>query len=130
MVTARVLHRFADVDGVRVFYREAGEPDSPVTLVLLHGSPSSSYMFRHVVEPLADAGVRVLAPDLPGFGLSSMPDPNGEYTFRWITDVIEEWLARLGGTDKILYVHDYGSAGPHPPPAPPPLPVRRAVLPK
>jgi pimeloyl-ACP methyl ester carboxylesterase len=109
MVTARTLHRSADVDGVRVFYREAGEPDSPVTLVLLHGSPSSSQMFRHVVEPLAEAGVRVLAPDLPGFGLSSMPDPNGEYTFSWITDVIEEWLARLGVTDKILYVHDYGS---------------------
>src|SRR5918997_4378693 len=96
MVTARVLHRFADVDEVRVFYREAGEPDSPVTLVLLHGSPSSSQMFRHVIEPLADAGVRVLAPDLPGFGLSSLPDPDGEYTFRWITDVVEEWLARPG----------------------------------
>jgi pimeloyl-ACP methyl ester carboxylesterase len=110
MVTARVLHRFADVEGVRVFYREAGEPDSPVTLVLLHGTPSSSYLFRHVIEPLADAGVRVLAPDLPGFGLSSLPDPDGEYTFHWITDVIEEWLARLGVTDRILYVHDYGSA--------------------
>ncbi len=110
MVTARVMHRSADVGEVRLFYREAGEPDSPVTLVLLHGSPSSSQMFRHVIEPLADAGVRVLAPDLPGFGLSSLPAPDGEYTFRWIADVIEEWLARLGVTDKILYVHDYGSA--------------------
>ncbi len=110
MATPRVRHRFADVGEVRLFSREAGEPDSPVALVLLHGSPSSSYMFRHVIQPLAEAGVRVLAPDLPGFGLSSLPDPDGEYTFRWIADVIEEWLARLGVTDKILYVHDYGSA--------------------
>jgi len=109
MVTARVLHRFADIDGNRVFYREAGTADSPLTLVLLHGFPSSSHMFRHIIEPLADTGVRVLAPDLPGFGLSSLPEPGEKYTFAWLADIIERFLARLGVTDKVLYLHDYGA---------------------
>lgn len=109
MVTARIRHRSADVDGVRVFYREAGHADSPLTLVLPHGSPSSSYMFRHIIEPLADTGVRVLAPDLPGFGLSSMPEPGEKYTFSWLADIIGRLLDRLGVTDKVLYLHDFGA---------------------
>ncbi|ADB53554.1 alpha/beta fold hydrolase [Conexibacter woesei] len=110
MLAARVRHRSTEVAGVRVFYREAGPDDSPLTLVLLHGFPGSSQMFRHVIEPLADLGVRVVAPDMPGFGLSSLPEPRGPYTFAWIADVVEEWLSGLGVTDKILYLHDYGSA--------------------
>lgn len=110
MVPARVLHRSIEVEGTRVFYREAGDADSPLTLVLLHGIPSSSYMFRHVIEPLADAGVRVVAPDLPGFGLSALPDPDRELTFSWLADVVEQWLAQLGIADTVLYLHDYGAA--------------------
>jgi pimeloyl-ACP methyl ester carboxylesterase len=110
MVAAHVHHRYADVDGERVFYREAGNPDSPLTLVLLHGFPSSSQMFRHVMEPLADTGVRVLAPDQPGFGLSSLPDADGEYTFAWIADVVESLLRQLGVGDMVLYMNDYGTA--------------------
>jgi pimeloyl-ACP methyl ester carboxylesterase len=110
MVTARVRHRYADIDGIRLLYREAGSTESPLTVVLLHGFPNSSYMFRHIIEPLADTGVRVVAPDMPGFGLSSLPEPGADYTFTWITDIVEEWLVRLGVTDKVVYVHDYGSA--------------------
>ncbi len=66
-------------------------------------------MFRHVMEPLADSGARVLAPDLPGFGLSSLPEPGGEYTFAWIADVVEAWASRLGVGGRILYLHDFGA---------------------
>jgi pimeloyl-ACP methyl ester carboxylesterase len=110
MITARVHHHEVEVSGLRIFYREAGPPNSPVTAVLLHGFPSSSHMFRHIIAPLADEGIRVVAPDMPGFGLSSLPRPGDDYTFAWIADIIEEWLTQLGITDKILYLHDFGAA--------------------
>lgn len=109
MDDTRIRHRYAEVAGNRLHYREAGSAAAPVSLVLLHGFPSSSHMFRHVMEPLAETGARVLAPDLPGFGLSSVPGPGVEYGFAWLADVVEEWLRGLGVGRKILYLHDYGA---------------------
>lgn len=109
-MSVRVSHHEATVLGHRISYRQAGEPESPVTLVLLHGFPSSSHMFRDVMNPLARWGVRVVAPDLPGFGLSSVPRPGSGYTFAWLADVVDEWLGHLGVTDKVLYLHDFGAA--------------------
>jgi pimeloyl-ACP methyl ester carboxylesterase len=68
---ADIAYRTADVDGLTVFYREAGAPDAP-TLVLLHGFPSASHMFRELIPLLADR-FHLVAPDLPGFGKSDMP---------------------------------------------------------
>jgi pimeloyl-ACP methyl ester carboxylesterase len=70
---ADIAYRTADVDGLTVFYREAGAPDAP-TLVLLHGFPSASHMFRELIPLLADR-FHIVAPDLPGFGKSDMPVP-------------------------------------------------------
>ncbi len=67
-----VTYRSADVDGVTIFYRQAGNPEKPV-LLLLHGFPSSSHMFRDLIPLLADR-FHIVAPDLPGFGQSDMPD--------------------------------------------------------
>ena len=69
--TAPISYKFADVDGVRVFYREAGEPANP-TLLLLHGFPSSSHQFRQLI-PLLSAHFHIIAPDLPGFGFTEVP---------------------------------------------------------
>jgi pimeloyl-ACP methyl ester carboxylesterase len=81
-------YRTADVDGLTVFYREAGAADAPI-LVLLHGFPSASHHFRELIPLLAD-GFHIVAPDLPGFGKSDMP-PRGEfsYTFDHLTEVID-----------------------------------------
>ncbi|SDL72625.1 Pimeloyl-ACP methyl ester carboxylesterase [Glycomyces sambucus] len=110
MEDTRIRHRHADIAGHRLMYREAGRPDAPTALVLLHGFPSSSQMFRDLMEPMAATGVRVLAPDLPGFGLSSLPAPDTEYGFTWLADVVEAWLAALGVEDRILFLHDFGAA--------------------
>src|SRR5207244_6962094 len=73
-----VKYRSADVDGLRVFYREAGSADAPA-LLLLHGFPSASHMFRDLIPLLADR-LHIVAPDLPGFGQSAMP-PRSEFTY-------------------------------------------------
>jgi pimeloyl-ACP methyl ester carboxylesterase len=105
---ADIAYRTADVDGLTVFYREAGAPDAP-TLVLLHGFPSASHMFRELIPLLADR-FHLVAPDLPGFGKSDMP-VRGEfdYTFERITDVIDRLTERLGLDRFALYVFDYGA---------------------
>ena len=92
---ADTAYRTADVDGLTVFYREAGAADAP-TLVLLHGFPSASHQFRELI-PLLAGRFRVVAPDLPGFGKSDMP-PRGEfgYTFDHLADVIDRWTEVLG----------------------------------
>ena len=98
----------ADVDGLTVFYREAGAPDAP-TLVLLHGFPSASHMFRELIPLLADR-FHIVAPDLPGFGKSDMP-ARGDfgYTFEHITDVIDRLTEVLGLDRFAVYVFDYGA---------------------
>lgn len=101
-------HRSARVAGLDIFYREAGPADAPV-IVLLHGFPSSSHMYRNLIPALADR-YRVIAPDLPGFGLSSMP-PRADfaYGFAAFADIVDALLATLGAARYALYVMDYGA---------------------
>ncbi|WP_114558204.1 alpha/beta fold hydrolase [Desertihabitans aurantiacus] len=101
-------HRFADVAGRRVFYREAGSPDAP-TVVLLHGYPTSSFMFRHLIPALASE-LHVIAPDHIGFGLSDAPDVDEfDYTFDALADVTAALLDGLGIEEYAIYVQDYGA---------------------
>ena len=104
----RIAYRFADVDGLNVFYREAGASDAP-KLLLLHGFPSSSHMFRDLIPLLADR-FHIIAPDLPGFGLTAMP-PRGEfdYTFDNIARVIDRFTEVVGFDRFAVYVFDYGA---------------------
>ncbi|MEV8343783.1 alpha/beta fold hydrolase [Streptomyces niveus] len=103
-----VHHRYATVQGHELFYREAGPPDAPV-LVLLHGFPTSSFMFRHLIPELADR-YHVIAPDHLGFGLSHAP-PVGDfdYSFDALADLTAQLLAGLGVTRYAIYVQDYGA---------------------
>ncbi|EST33975.1 alpha/beta fold hydrolase [Streptomyces niveus] len=103
-----VHHRYATVQGHELFYREAGPPDAPV-LVLLHGFPTSSFMFRHLIPELADR-YHVIAPDHLGFGLSDAP-PVGDfdYSFDALADLTAQLLAGLGVTRYAIYVQDYGA---------------------
>ena len=101
-------YKTATVDGTRVFYREAG-PTSAPTLVLLHGFPSSSHMFRNLIPALADR-YHVIAPDYPGFGHSDMPDrAQFRYTFATLTDHVDALLTQLKVDRYALYVMDYGA---------------------
>jgi len=102
-----IRHNTTPVDGVNVFYREAGDPANP-KLVLLGGFPASSHQFRNLIPALADR-FHVLSPDYPGFGNSDMPDPaRFAYTFDRLSEIIEGWLRQLGLTRFGLYVQDYG----------------------
>ena len=104
---ADIAYRTADVDGLTVFYREAGASDAP-TLVLLHGFPSASHMFRELIPLLADR-FHIVAPDLPGFGKSDMPTRGDfDYTFDHLADVINRWTEVAGLDSFALYVFDYG----------------------
>ena len=101
-------HRFADVDGRKIFYREAGADTSPA-LLLLHGFPTSSHMFRDLIPALAD-DYHVVAPDLPGFGFSEAPDrAQFTYTFDHLADVIDQFTAVVRLTRYAIYVFDYGA---------------------
>jgi pimeloyl-ACP methyl ester carboxylesterase len=96
-----------EIEGLDIFYREAGKPGAP-KLVLLHGFPSSSHQYRNLIPALAER-FHVIAPDYPGFGNSAMPDPaTFGYTFDRISSVIESFLAKVGFTRFGLYVQDYG----------------------
>ena len=103
-----VHHRYATVDGHRLFFREAGDPAAPA-LVLLHGFPTSSYMFRHLIPALADR-YHVIAPDHLGFGLSDAPPVDAfDYTFDGLTDLTAGLLRALGIDRYAIYVQDYGA---------------------
>ena len=96
-----------DIEGLDIFYREAGKPGAP-KLVLLHGFPSSSHQYRNLMPALAER-FHVIAPDYPGFGYSAMPDPaRFSYTFDRISTIVESFLAKVGFTRFGLYVQDYG----------------------
>jgi pimeloyl-ACP methyl ester carboxylesterase len=101
-----VALRRAAVGDVSVFYREAGDPDSP-TLLLLHGFPSSSHMFRGLPPLLADR-FHLVAPDLPGFGFTETPQ-GFSYTFENLAQVVEDFIDAIGIESYALYVFDYGA---------------------
>lgn len=105
--TATSYHT-VDVAGVTMFYREAGDPAAP-TVLLLHGFPTSSHMYRDLIPALADR-YHVVAPDLPGFGQTVAP-PRGEftYTFENLTKVTEAFTERLALSHYAIYVFDYGA---------------------
>lgn len=108
LLAADVHYRTRVVDGVEVFYREAGSPERRL-LVLLHGFPTSSHMFRNVLPVLGER-YHVIAPDLPGFGWSAMPDSREfSYTFRRYSEVMHSFLQSLGVRRYALYVTDYGA---------------------
>src|SRR6201996_3899588 len=103
-----IAYRTADVDGLDVFYREAGNPGAP-KLLLLHGFPSSSHMFRDLIPRLADR-FHVVAPDLPGFGRTAMPARGEfEYTFDNLARVVDRFTELVGLDRFALYVFDYGA---------------------
>jgi len=99
-----IAYRTADVDGLKIFYREAGAPDAP-KLLLLHGFPTSSHMFRDLIPRLADR-FHIVAPDLPGFGQSDPPKAN---TFDSLADMIERFTEVVGFDRFAVYVFDYGA---------------------
>ncbi len=102
-----VHYRSVQVDGLNIFYREAGDPKAP-TLLLLHGFPTSSHMFRDLIPLLADR-YHVVAPDYPGFGYSGAPAIDKfAYTFDHLTDVIENFTDSIGLRHYALYMQDFG----------------------
>ncbi len=104
----RTSFHCVDADGVKVFYREAGPKSAPV-LLLLHGFPTSSHMFRELIPLLAERH-RVIAPDLPGFGFTQVPDErNYKYSFDGLAKTIEAFVQALGLRRYALYVFDYGA---------------------
>lgn len=106
--TATVQHRTVTVDGLDVFYREAGDPDRP-TVLLLHGFPTSSQMFRNLIPMLAER-YHVLAPDYPGYGHSAMPAHDAwDYTFANLASVMEAFLEAKAVDRFSVYLMDYGA---------------------
>jgi len=98
----------ADVDGLKVFYRSAGDPSAPAVL-LLHGFPSASHMFRDLIPELA-GHYHVVAPDLPGFGQTEQPSREAfSYTFDNITKVVDRFTEVVGLAKYAIYVFDYGA---------------------
>ena len=101
-------YKTVDVDGLNVFYREAGDASAP-TILLLHGFPSASHMFRDLIPQLADR-FHLVAPDLPGFGQTGQPSRDDfEYTFENLTKVTERFVETLGLGRFSIYVFDYGA---------------------
>ncbi len=106
--TAQVAHRTIDIDGVDVFYREAGNPSRP-TVLLLHGFPTSSQMFRNLIPALSEK-YHVLAPDYPGYGASEMPARDAfDYTFANYADIVEKFVDAKGVDRFAVYLMDYGA---------------------
>ena len=102
-----VAHRTVQIDGLSIFYREAGPRDAP-TILLLHGLPSSSRMFTPLLQRLSDR-FHLVAPDYPGFGHSDAPDPKRfAYTFDHIASVMARFTESLGLERYTLYMQDYG----------------------
>ena len=105
---ATVHYRTATIEGVKMFYREAGPADGPVVL-LLHGFPTSSHMFRNLIPLLADR-YHVIAPDYPGFGESDAPDHKQfTYSFGHYADMVDALMGRIGADRYTMYVMDYGA---------------------
>lgn len=104
----QVLHRTVKIDGLNIFFREAGPTDAP-TVLLLHGFPTSSHMFRDLIPALADK-YHVVAPDYPGYGHSSMPSVDEfDYTFDNLANVVEKFVDKIGLKKYSIYLMDYGA---------------------
>lgn len=103
-----IRYRHANVDGFKIFYREAGSPGKP-KLLLLHGFPSAGHMFRDLIPLLSDA-FHIIAPDLPGFGQSDMPSREQfSYTFDNVAKVVDRFTEVVGFDHFAIYVFDYGA---------------------
>lgn len=101
------IHRHIQIDGLKIFYREAGQADRPA-LVLLHGFPASSFMYRSLLDSLSD-DFHLIAPDYPGFGYSDAPSPaEYEYTFDKLAATMSTFLKRVGIASYGLYMQDFG----------------------
>lgn len=108
LVELKPVHKTVEIDGLDIFYREAGRRSAP-TLLLLHGFPTSSQMFRNLMPALADR-FHVVAPDFPGFGNSAMPAVDEfDYTFDNLARVIEKFTEKLSLKRYSLYLMDYGA---------------------
>ncbi len=108
MMIPNVAHRTVKIGGLDIFYREAGQKDAP-TVLLLHGFPTSSHMFRNLIPALAEQ-YHVVAPDYPGFGQSSAPSVDKfDYTFDKLAEVVEKFTETVGVKSYTLYVQDYGA---------------------
>ena len=108
MKNSSISYQTAQVAGLKLFYREAGDPNAPVVL-LLHGFPTSSHMFRNLIPQLAGQ-YHVVAPDLPGFGFSDAPDHQSfSYTFDHLAEVMGEFVEQIGLTKFVVYIFDYGA---------------------
>jgi pimeloyl-ACP methyl ester carboxylesterase len=106
-VASAVHYRSVQVDGLKIFYREAGPANAPVIL-LLHGFPASSFMYRDLMARLSDK-FRLIAPDYPGFGYSDAPTPQAfTYTFDHLADIITKFTQTLGLNRYALYMQDFG----------------------
>jgi len=103
-----ILYKRTQVDGLSMFYREAGFPSQP-TIILLHGFPSSSHMYRDLIPKLSPQ-YHVIAPDMPGFGYSDQPTPaEFEYSFDHLAEVMDRFLDAIGAERYSIYIQDYGS---------------------
>ncbi|EIB96810.1 alpha/beta hydrolase (plasmid) [Pantoea anthophila] len=108
MTDHAIQHRYLQADGVNIFYREAGDPSHPV-LLLLHGFPTSSHQFRHLIPLLADR-FHLIAPDLPGFGFTDVPaERHYSWTFDALGQTLTAFVDALGLKRYALYVFDYGA---------------------
>jgi pimeloyl-ACP methyl ester carboxylesterase len=106
--TDMTTYKYATVGGRKIFYREAGSKDAP-TIVLLHGFPTSSHMFRDLI-PLLAGRFHLVAPDFPGFGQSDMPEREAyDYTFTNIANTISGFIENIGAKKFAIYIFDYGS---------------------
>jgi len=106
---AKTKNQTITIDGQTIFYREAGEKANASTILLLHGFPTSSYMFRNIIPTLGDK-FHLIAPDYPGFGYSSMPHVDKfEYTFDHLAEIVDKFITQIGLERYSLYVMDYGA---------------------
>src|SRR5260370_3372908 len=102
-----ISYRTVEIDGLEIFYREAGPANAP-TVLMLHGFPSSSRMWEPLLPLLPDK-YHLIAPDYPGFGNSNAPSPsNFEYTFDHLAHVVDQLTVKLCITSYVLFMHDYG----------------------
>jgi pimeloyl-ACP methyl ester carboxylesterase len=105
----KIKNQTISVDGQTIFYREAGNNKNAPTILLLHGFPTSSHMFRDLIPALADK-FHLIAPDYPGFGYSSMPTVDKfQYTFDHLAEIVDKFITQIGLERYSIYVMDYGA---------------------